>query len=245
MKKSKSKEVSTKIFKFDIDFILKNYLDQRLWNKTWTIFEYDGLKLSMRLTKIDLQDRNIYYEIVGTNDKYNTRMFLWYSKIPIDLQEENKQQYIKSFHRTCFEAISSLEWYAIFFSDAYIMALKNEDEYNDTLKDIANEFLDKNDVTNKAIRDAYIDAYVSDNSIKSYTSAVAESQRDFRYSRYFLTLSLYFGRDDLYEKYNDTLKQKGKGTTELRSAMMKCVNFKKKLENGDLREEMESSLEDI
>lgn len=29
-----------KVYEIDYDFIIKNYLDPKLWNKSWTVFVY-------------------------------------------------------------------------------------------------------------------------------------------------------------------------------------------------------------
>ena len=52
-----------KIYKMDWDFLIQNYLDQKLWMKEWTLFEYKGFKITINLHTIYTKSEKICFEV--------------------------------------------------------------------------------------------------------------------------------------------------------------------------------------
>ena len=52
-----------KVYDVDYSFIIKNYLDEKLWNKEWTIFIYKNFHIVLRLSSIDVRNKVIVFEV--------------------------------------------------------------------------------------------------------------------------------------------------------------------------------------
>ena len=57
------KGLSLKVYDVDYSFIIKNYLDEKLWDKEWTIFIYKNFQIILRLHSIDVRDKVIWFEV--------------------------------------------------------------------------------------------------------------------------------------------------------------------------------------
>ena len=63
-----------KVYEIDYDFIIKNYLDPKLWNKSWTVFIYRDFVFTLRMTKIAVISNTITFE-VKLNKHWESRHF--------------------------------------------------------------------------------------------------------------------------------------------------------------------------
>lgn len=52
-----------KVWKMDYSFIIKNYLNPALWQKTWTLFEYKDFVITIKLTKIETENMRIVFRL--------------------------------------------------------------------------------------------------------------------------------------------------------------------------------------
>ena len=59
-----NKMLALKVYDVDYSFIIKNYLDPKLWEKEWTIFIYKRFEITLRLQSIDVGDKRIWFEVV-------------------------------------------------------------------------------------------------------------------------------------------------------------------------------------
>ena len=73
------KGLRLKVYDIDYSFIIKNYLDESLWNKDWTIFIYKRFQIILRLHSIDVKRKVIWFEVEIQ-----------------DNNEENKSYWVKS-----------------------------------------------------------------------------------------------------------------------------------------------------
>lgn len=149
-----------KVYKVDYEFLIKNYLDPSLWKKTWTIYVYKDNIFTISLHNIYCVSRNINFSI-----SYN-KLQPWESELvtyPLDGQM-SIDILMKKINGTIWNLMCNHENDLIVQSDGYNkIKLQQQDEEN-RLREIAEEFLDDNNVTNDSIREAYIDRYVGDNS---------------------------------------------------------------------------------
>ena len=63
-----------KVWKMDYSFIIKNYLNPALWQKTWTLFEYKDFVITIKLTKIETENMRIVFRL---NLRDNSRPNTW------------------------------------------------------------------------------------------------------------------------------------------------------------------------
>lgn len=149
-----------KVYKVDYEFLIKNYLDPSLWKKTWTIYVYKDNIFTISLNSIYCGSRDINFKI-----SYN-KLQPWESELvmyPLDGQM-SIDILMKKINGTIWNLMCKHERDLIIQSDGYKKILSQKRDEEDRLREIAEEFLDNNNVSNDNIRKAYIDRYVDDNS---------------------------------------------------------------------------------
>ena len=152
-----------KIWKMDYSFLIKNYLNPEMWQKEWTLFEYKNFKVTMhiwsiqtRLEQILLDVRVHYVDENGYSD-YKERT------ISFSLKIEDVTFLKRQINSAIFELMVNIEreLFVIKTDDYYrLLDMKREEEYK--LTEIAEKFLYESGVNNDNLREAYIDAYVSE-----------------------------------------------------------------------------------
>lgn len=239
------KGLRLKVYDIDYSFIIKNYLDERLWNKDWTIFIYKKFQIILRLHSIDVKTKVIWFEVEIQDNNEENKSYWVKSKRELFkyfLNVENIDILKKSLNHTIFSLMQELE------KDAYI---KYTDEYNnleemranenEKLEKIANDFLDSEGVTNEDIREAYIGYYV-DNNEKVY-DLLNEYTNKMKY-RLITDFYLIFlqATDD-----NERIKiiEDRIGKQELQETLEEIKEYEKYMETEEFEEEMERKLEDI
>ena len=146
-----------KIYEIDYDFIIKNYLDPKLWNKSWTVFVYRDFVFTLKMTHITVTTNTITFE-VKLNKHWNSRHFDY------NIENSNINFLKKSLKGTIKRLIGDYEESEIRSSDGYSILEQNLLEAENKLEEIANDFLDDEGVTNKEIRELYVENYVDNNS---------------------------------------------------------------------------------
>lgn len=148
---------SIKVYEIDYDFIIKNYLDPKLWNKSWTVFIYRDFVFTLRMTKITVISNTITFE-VKLNKYWDSGHFDY------NVENSNIDFLKKSLKGTIKRLIEEYEKIQIINSDGYNILEQNLLEAENKLEEIANDFLDDEGVTNKEIRELYVENYVDNNS---------------------------------------------------------------------------------
>lgn len=146
-----------KVYEIDYDFIIKNYLDPKLWNKSWTVFVYRDFVFTLKMTHITVTTNTITFE-VKLNKHWNSRHFDY------NIENSNINFLKKSLKGTIKRLIGDYEESEIRSSDGYSILEQNLLEAENKLEEIANDFLDDEGVTNKEIRELYVENYVDNNS---------------------------------------------------------------------------------
>lgn len=148
---------SIKVYEIDYNFIIKNYLDPKLWNKSWTVFVYRDFVFTLRMTKITVISNTITFE-VKLNKYWDSGHFDY------NIENSNIDFLKKSLKGTIKRLIEEYERNQIRNSDGYSILEQNLLEAENKLEEIANDFLDDEGVTNKEIRELYVENYVDNNS---------------------------------------------------------------------------------
>lgn len=146
-----------KVYEIDYDFIIKNYLDPKLWNKSWTVFVYRDFVFTLKMTHITVTTNTITFE-VKLNKYWESRHFDY------NIENSNINFLKKSLKGTIKRLIGDYEKGEIRSTEEYSILNQDLLEAEHKLEEIANEFLDNEGVTNKEIREVYIENYVDNNS---------------------------------------------------------------------------------
>lgn len=151
-------EVALKIYKVDYDFIVKNYLSPAMWEKTWTLFVYRDIQITLNIDYISVRPKKICFNISIRQDEEKCSINIWHN-----IDSSNYNILKKQINSAIECLIESLERQHIYDEDGYKQIQEAGYKEDDLLKDIANDFLDENGVSNKEIRDIYVYNYISNN----------------------------------------------------------------------------------
>ena len=149
-----------KVYKVDYDFLIKNYLDPSLWSKTWTIYVYKDNVFTLSLYNIYCNNMTLTFAIT-----YN-KLEQWRMRtVSYPLNEQMSINILMNkINGTIWDLMNDYEETLIRKSDGYKEIQSQINEESDHLREIAEEYLDDNNVTNDEIREAYINTYVANNS---------------------------------------------------------------------------------
>lgn len=224
-------ELVIKTYDIDYSFIIKNYLDKELWDKEWTLFVYKDFVFSLQLWEINTRSNSVTFEILLTNNDYKGSVFRTYY-----IKQSNINILKKQINGAMYDLITYCENYYIRNENGYKTIQEAESEEIDMLTEIAEKFLDENGVSNKEIRDVYIDNYVLNNKKTDiYLS-------NYLGGRTYLVLSdLYLVYTKITEdenKYNAILS-KIKASENYMEILAEANDYLNKLKNEEKREELE------
>lgn len=154
-----NKELAIKVYDIDYSFILKNYLDQEMWSKRWTLFTYKNINIYLKLESIILKKPiKLEFGVEIECSCFNISTTFYY-----DLDNSNINILKKQINGRMEDLIKYYENDNIQREQDYKDIENSSDYEEDTLTRIAEEYLDENGVSNNTIRDAYIEKYVDKN----------------------------------------------------------------------------------
>lgn len=155
-----------KVFDIDYSFILKNYLDPKLWERKWTLFVYKNFIITLKLSYIYVVKKKITFELEITDNNSSSWNRSYDGCIEYSLNVDNIDILKKMINFKMLDLIRRVEKNLyIEETDEFYRLEELQNEERSKLEEIAKEFLDENDITNENIRDAYIDAYVDNTEI--------------------------------------------------------------------------------
>lgn len=240
--------VSTQLVYLDLKTILANYKDPKFWSKKWTIFKSSQFEIVWFLYSISCVDNTISscvkimpFKIKRgkktlSSNWYNSNRFC--DSIPIDNPDYTQDVLNRNILGTVLEAIKSAENSLIFDYAEYKEAQKASEQYDEKLKEIAMQFLDDQGVSHKDIRDAYIDKYVSDNSL-DYTIEVFHNLQYKIIPNLYLLVCSWFNSTEKFEEYKKLCSGVHK------SVWVKIWNQYRDIKSEDWVKDMELKLEAI
>ena len=229
----------------DWDFLIQNYLDQKLWSKSWTLFEYKGFKVSISLYNIFTKNEKIYFEVTLTHKDPDSNYIVTETKqIDYSLKIDDVKFLKKKINSAIWNLflLGECDWY-IHYEERYLELVELKKEERERLADIAKEFLDDNDVTNENIREAYIEAYVN------------EYERTWNMMREYEAHRMYNALPDLFLVWLDSLEEDDKikrevlrrrvGSDTIDRVTKEIEEYQKYIETKEWEEEMKSNLEEV
>ena len=230
-----------KVWKMDYSFIIKNYLNPALWQKTWTLFEYKDFVITIKLTKIETENMRIVFRL---NLRDNSRPNTWGDQedVSYSLKGSSIEFLIKSINGAIFRMISYHERNHVLEDlPVYIDAKQQGDIEIEKLTVLASEFLDDEGVTNEEIREAYIDKYVDDNKQNDeYIQRLRSAYEYHLLTDFYLVFAESIGDDARYQTVMDKLEE-----NEIENVLKEINQYKTYIETDDYQEEMKGLLEEI
>lgn len=230
-----------KTWKMDYSFIIKNYLNPALWQKTWTLFEYKDFVVTIKLAKIETEDMRIVFRL---NLRDNSRPNTWGDQedVSYSLKGSSIKFLIKNINGAIFRMISYHERNHVLEDlPVYIDAKQQGDIEIEKLTVLASEFLDDEGVTNEEIREAYIDKYVDDNKQNDeYIQRLRSAYEYHLLTDFYLVFAESIGDDAKYQTVMDRLEE-----NEIENVLKEINQYKTYIETDDYQEEMKGLLEEI
>lgn len=211
-----------KAYDIDYSFIIKNYLDPKLWEKEWTLFIYKKFVVTLRLKYIYVYNHKICFEIKLTNNNSDDWDREYRATVEYSLNIENINILKKNINKQILSVIETMERNDyIEQTEEFEKLILMQDDERKKLTKIAENFLDNNNIENENIREAYIDAYVDN------TEKVWSLKQDYRRENQYKMLP------DLYLAFARATNNK-----ELEKEILE-TNFEKKEELLKEIEELE------
>lgn len=230
-----------KTWKMDYSFIIKNYLNPALWQKTWTLFEYKDFVITIKLARIETEDMRIVFRL---NLRDNGRPNTWGDQedVSYSLKSSSIKFLIKSINGAIFRMISYHERNHVLEDlPVYIDAKQQGDIEIEKLTALASEFLDDEGVTNEEIREAYIDKYVDDNKQNNeYIQRLRSAYEYHLLTDFYLVFAESIGDDTKYQTVMNRLEE-----NEIENVLKEISQYKTYIETDDYQEEMKDLLEAI
>lgn len=225
-----------KIYNIDYEFIIKNYLSQSLWKKTWTLLHFKEHIITLNLYKIMTKDNEIVFEI-----KYQG--FWGTEYVNYNIANTSIKILKQQINGAMFRIIERYEENLIEATQGYKAIEDSKWEERSMLKDIARDFLDSNGVTNDEIREVYIDRYVDKNE-----TVYARLSDYKRFSKFTLLTDLFL---IFCEITSDSARMKtvvdanNGHTVRLALIESEVKEFMERLNTEEYATEMEYELESI
>lgn len=230
-----------KTWKMDYSFIIKNYLNPALWQKTWTLFEYKDFVITIKLARIETEDMRIVFRL---NLRDNGRPNTWGDQedVSYSLKSSSIKFLIKSINGAIFRMISYHERNHVLEDlPVYIDAKQQGDIEIEKLTALASEFLDDEGVTKEEIREAYIDKYVDDNKQNNeYIQRLRSAYEYHLLTDFYLVFAESIGDDTKYQTVMNRLEE-----NEIENVLKEISQYKTYIETDDYQEEMKDLLEAI
>jgi len=182
----------------DFDYIVENFLEKELWEKTWRIFNYDNTLVIMNLEQIDVKRKKIIFKL-RVDDFEDEDYEITTFSVPYQKEHRNVTVFKKDLDYSIRLIYDMLDDNYIRKTKEYKDAIKREDEYKEKLKKRANNILDEDDVTNEEIRRIFVEEYAYENS-ENFTRDV-ENKLKWKFMGH--VIKTYFslvGNDEEYEK---------------------------------------------
>lgn len=146
-----------KVYKIDYDFIISNYLDKSLWKKKWNLFVYKDHVFTLNLYSIDTRNDKIMFEVLYNKRTYSSEL------VSYDIQNTSIKILKQQINGAIFRLMEREDESRARNSQGYqtiVSAYRDEEE---KLREIAEVFLDDNNISIDEVREAYIDRYVTNN----------------------------------------------------------------------------------
>lgn len=237
--------LAIKVWKMDYSFLIKNYLNPEMWEKTWTLFEYKNFKVTLNIWSIQTRNQQIMLDI---RTHYSNESGHWEYKersITFSMKIEDITFLKRQINTAIYDTFVMVEKEYIYQTERYKELKQIQYDERDKLEDIARTFLDDNNVTNGTIREAYMDAYIEEYAkVPELISNYVDSQV------YMLLTDLYLVwletlEDDPKKKIRTEEIKEKLGDDSFQEVLDEIEEFKNKFGTEEYEAEMISNLEEV
>lgn len=217
----KETSISTKVIQLDLNVILENYNKPKFWKKKWTVYKSKALTIITYIERIEVKNNKIYMTVKPESEEYtdvkshktiSTRWLDTSIVIPIGRSDYTEDKFLTDLTYACMRLIDIIELKLISTYSEYENASKLVRRYKDSLRSIAEDFLDENKVTNSDIREAYIDRYVDRSVIPNYCWDVQKNMIYTVIPQEYLMCAAFMGSKRIYDDYAAMCKKVRKST---------------------------------
>lgn len=210
-------KLSTVLTRIDLKDLLNHYTDKALWGKKWSIYDYGNVEVTAEIYSIDIYSNEIKLKVaVHYRDKRNlgwsSNRYNWnWMSVPINHCEYTQEAFERKLYGVAKDTLSSIEASSIRLLPDYEAADNYRDEKIEKLNEEAKAWLDDKGVTNKSIREAYIDAFVEANSddVDDMVNAIMERHKDKLFAKEQMLLADFFKREKEFQYFYDLVRKKG------------------------------------
>lgn len=236
-------EITLKKYDVDYSFIIRNYLSPELWKKTWTLFVYKNIRITLNLYYIWVNDPiKIEFKISINAPVYNT-----YTTKSHTLDVSNLTILKNQIDNAILYLINDYERYVTSKTKTYQDLSDTAMRENERLQEIAENYLNENGIYIEDVRDAYIAYYMDNNNTgDSYLSSYKDSMKYKQCTDLWLVYARATNDEKLEEKIKERL------TTDDYVDILKDIqeyidilSDEDSYEYNDYFEEKESNLESI
>ena len=233
-------EISTKITRLDLNFILDNCYKPSLWDKVWTIFVYDGWRITFELNSINTKNKqlNFYLKLYEPNRSYHCNS----TGDNMNFQKEHRNLEViqKGINGSILRWL--LEWHErtiIQKTESYQQAYSYQNQLEALAEEKAIALLDELNITNSDIREAYIDSQKEKHKTSKYTEEVMQLYKGTKLTKLLMSYCLFTNDKTNYEKYRKIAKLNGFKVGDVRKEIKAELD---KIESGEMYEELEMDI---
>ena len=242
------KGISTEVVKLDLSTILANYKKPEFWKKTWTIIDTKWLTIVWYISSIDCVNSKIcsVLKVSKLNYKKGNKVIkdiywnneAYCSVIPIDNKEYTQEHFENNIFGTLLRLINNIEQFIITRYKEYENARDADSRYKKSLKQIAEDFLDEYHITNRKVREAYIESFVN-KTMEDYKSLAGKVLDNYKYKlilEVYVYASIWFDRKSEYELFSSKDKNRKSLFEEIKEQI-------KLIQTDDWKDSMKNKLE--
>ena len=234
-----TKQLSTKVSRLDLNFILDNCFKPNLWDKVWTIFIYNGWKITFELSSIDVKSKKVYYSLKIYNPNDVNPYYVTSTSGDINFQKEHRNLDViqKGINNKILRYLIDIEERALIRNTtAYKEAKEYERDYNDLIEKKATDLLDELGISNEDIRSAYVDSQVNKLSTSKFTDDVYKLYKGSKLTKLYMSYCLFVSDKDNYDSFKKIAKLNGFKVGDLRKEIKENLA---KIEIGEMYDDLE------
>lgn len=225
-----------KVWEVDYSFIIKNYLDPKMWKETWTLFEYKNYVFTLKISSIDTEEKKVYFKVKSNKNFWRAETIAyWLDNMKVEMLKD-------LINGAIFRLMENIESDEIEHTSAYKYIANSSDEEEEFLKTIAEQFLDANNVSNKDIREVYIENYVSNHS--TIGDRLSGLKQEMKY-KLLTDLFLVFTKSIKDETRIKAVENKITYLDNCAEILQEVEEYMQYLETEEAKTEAENNLENI
>ena len=240
--KKRAGQVSTQLVRADIEEIRANFMKPEFWQKKWAIFRHGNTVYTLSIGSIDVEKMTVSMKIRSSDANYSWEYSSF--EVPVNHPEYSQEKFSVDIENCLLERIHDEEKNRLRCSMTYGKLYDAGLSIDAGIQKKAADWLDEKGVTNKKIRETYIDA-VCDAYWEDHERPEKEYLQSNAYkvmtNTYILALT-WFENKKIFDDYMENRIPK---STKKNNEALLVWKMKKELSDGDFaRRYLEHDIED-